>query len=143
MGSLSYHIPDILPISCSHLMSAYFHLFKKHMVQQCTTTLAKLKLASPRSSSLASIHRQSDKRTRKRTSKQPGAQLAYTLSTPMLSYSHFFENWDRSKAMEDMPGAHRLSPVPPRSFWPGRHCRIAANCTTSRTLRFTSSPGPA
>ena len=102
--------------------------------------LAKPKLALPRSSSLASIHRQSDKHTRRQISKQPGAPLAYTLSTQTLSYSHFFENWDRNKAMEDMPGARRPAPASPRSSWPGKRRRIAANYATSRMLQLTSPP---
>ena len=121
------------------LMSAYLHPSKKHMARQCITTLTKPEPASPRSSSLAFIHRQSDKRIPKRTSKQPGAQLAYTLSAPMPSYNHFFESWGRNKAMENMSGA--LRSTPPRSSWPGRHRKIAANSATSRTLQFTSSLG--
>ena len=110
MGSRSYHIPDIPPTSCSLLMSAYLHLSKKHMARQCITRLTRPQPASPRSSSLAFIHRQSDKHIPKRTSKQPSAQLAYTLSTPMLSYNHFFESWGRNKAMEDMSGTLRSTP---------------------------------
>ena len=87
-----------------------FTPFQKHMARQCIITLAKPEPALPRSSSLAFIHRQSDKHTPKRTSKQPGAQLAYTLSTPILSYNHSFKSWGRNKAMEDISGALRSTP---------------------------------
>ena len=140
MGSPSYHILDIPPTFCSHLMLAYLHPFKKHMAQQGITTLAKPEPASPRSSSLASIHRQSDKHTPKRISKQPGAQLVYALLNPMLFYSHFFESWGRNKAMEDMSGALRLRSTLPPSSWPGRHRRIAADYATSRMPQFAFSP---
>ena len=128
------------PTSCSHLMSAYFRSLIKHTALQRTNTLGKPEPASPRSSSLASIHRQSNERTRNRTSKQPGTHVPYTLSTPTPSYSLCFESWDRHKAMEDMPGALRAALAPPRSSWLGRRRRIAANYATNRTLQFASSP---
>ena len=97
MGSPSYHILDIPHTICSHSMSPYLHPFKKHTARQYITILAKREPASPRSSSLVSIHRQSDKRTPKRTIKQPSEQPAYILSIPMLFYSHFFESWDKTE----------------------------------------------
>ena len=140
MGSPSYRNPDTPPTSCSHLMSACFHPLIKHTALQRTNTLAKPGPASPRSSSLASIHRQSNEPTRNRTSKQPGAHVAYTLSTPTPSYSLCFESWDRNKAMEDMPDALRAALAPPRSSWLGRRRRTAVNYATNQTLQFASCP---
>lgn len=72
-----------------------------------------------------------------RALKQPSAQLAYTLPTAMLSYSHFLD-WSGNGAMEDMSGALKLVPALPRSPWPGRHRKAPDNYATSRARQINS-----
>ena len=55
----------------------------------------------------------------------------------MLSYSHFFESWNRDKALEGVLGALRLASAL-RSSWPRKHHRIAAEYTTTQALQLTS-----